>query len=114
MSLSCECSNYDSDWYYYNAEKYTTLQTKKREQCVSCGVLINIGDIVTSHYCFRDPKSELEEITCGTEVGISEKYHCESCSDIEFNLLELGFCVQIGVDMRELIEEYKREYLIQK
>ena len=38
---------------------------------------------------------------------MASKYMCENCSDIFFNLYELGFCVSIEDNMNDLLEEYK-------
>jgi len=98
MGLTCECGD-DYEFYYTPPEDYTELKTSKRKRCVSCNNLIDIGSVVTIHYCWRSPNSEIEEKIHGDEVAIASKYHCEECADIEFNLTELGFCINLGDSM---------------
>ena len=35
---------------------------------------------------------------------------CETCSDLYFSLLELGFCINLGDDMSELVKDYAEYY----
>ncbi len=114
MSLSCECRDEGSDYYYYPAADYSILKTKKRKRCESCNKLIDIGSIVTLHFCYREPENEIEEKTHGYEVPMDSKYHCESCADIEFNLIELGFCINLGENMKELLSDYVENYSTKK
>lgn len=114
MSLSCSCDfDGDFDWYYMRPEDYSTLKTKRRKRCSSCGDLIDIGAISTSFDCWRPPRDEMEERIHGEdgEVYTAPMRHCERCADLYFSLRELGFeCVGPDEDMRELVKEYAETY----
>ena len=112
MSLSCDCGG-DYDWYYepYEPEDYTTLQTKRRRRCCSCNVLIDIGAICLRFYCHRPPRHDIEEGIYGDEVPMADKYLCEECSDLYFSFTELGFCINLGENMLDLVQEYQQDYL---
>lgn len=108
--LYCHCPDIDHSWWYFMPEDYSTLKTSKRKRCVSCKELINIGALCTKFECWRYPHSDIEEKIYDTEVPLAYKYMCEECSDIYFNLEELGFCVQLGDSMQELLQEYRDYY----
>jgi hypothetical protein len=46
----------------------------------------------------------------GNEVPMTPKWMCERCGDLYFSLTELGFCVSLDDDMRELVKEYAETY----
>lgn len=37
---------------------------------------------------------------------MADWYMCESCSDIFLNLSDIGYCIYLGGDMRDLLKEY--------
>ena len=108
--LSCHCPNIDYDWYYFIPNDYSVLNTSKRKRCASCKQLINIGALCTKFECWRPSQSDIEERIYNEEVPLAYKYMCEECSDIYFNLEELGFCVNLGDSMQELLQEYRDYY----
>lgn len=111
MGLSCDCY-VDAEWFYEGPDDYEVLSTKRGRRCCSCNKLIKVGEIVTKHTCWRSPTPfSIEESIYGDEVPMAPKYHCEECADIEFSLLELGFCIVLGDEMRELSRQYAEDYV---
>ena len=62
---------------------------------------------------WRNTHNDIEDRIYGEggEVPMSDKYMCEECGDIYFSLVELGFCVNTAFSMKELLEEYHRDYV---
>jgi hypothetical protein len=109
VSLSCSCyTGGDIEWWWYNPDDYSTLDTSRRKRCKSCGVLIDIGATVAKFRRTRYPRNDVEERIYGEaeEIPQAPWYHCEACADQFFNLSELGFCVDPTDNMRELVREY--------
>ena len=111
MTLSCSCPDSDDDdvaWVWYSPDDYTTLETKRRKRCKSCGTLIDVGSIVLKFNRARHPRNDVEERIHGEggEIPMPAWYHCETCADLWFSLTELGFCVAPDEDQRELVREY--------
>lgn len=109
MGLTCYCGG-EYEWFYEGPNDYETLQTKRSRKCCSCGGKIEIGDVVTSFCCYREPRSDYEENRFGDQVPLADKFMCEPCSDLYFSLTELGFCITLGDEMRELAREYAEVY----
>jgi hypothetical protein len=110
MSLSCYCDDYDgSGWYYYGPEDYMTLNTKRSRKCCSCKSKIKPGDLCTKFVRekYNDDMS-VEYRIYGDTMELAPYWMCEECSDLYFNLDELGFCITIGngESMRSLTREY--------
>ena len=100
-------SDYNGDgWYFYPPKDYSKLETKTRKRCCSCNAQIDIGSIVLKFERAREPLSDIEENIYGDEVFLAPYYFCEKCSDIYFNLEDLGYKVAL-MDMREALLEYK-------
>lgn len=112
MSLSCSC-NTDAEWYYRPAKDFSILDTKRGRRCCSCNTLIKVGSIVSKHICYRPPCSDIEERIHGDEVYLADKYHCEECAEIEFSLEDLGFCITLESNMKEMLQDYQ-EYYVKK
>ncbi len=109
MTLSCTCIYGDDlDWYWYDPDDYSTLNTTRRKRCRSCGALIEIGALVARFERNRCPRTDIEERIYGDgpTIPLAEWYHCEACADQYFNLTALGFCVDPSDNMRELVREY--------
>ena len=111
MSLSCSC-DFDPEpgmkiWYEPN--NYSTLEASKRKRCCSCEELISIGDTVAKFTRYKIPESEVEVNIWGEdgEIPLADHYMCESCADLYYSISELRFCVQLGNDMRDVLEQYK-------
>lgn len=109
MSLSCECGD-DGDWWYFQPEDYSMLETKRWRKCCSCKALIRPGDLCLKFKCERHPQYEIEERIYGDEVPMPAKFMCESCADQYFNLDALGFCIQLTDNMMDLLREYREVY----
>jgi hypothetical protein len=43
-------------------------------------------------------------------VPLADWWMCERCADLFYSLIELGFCVMLGDDMRDLVKEYTLFY----
>jgi len=56
---------------------------------------------------FRSPNNDIEERIHGDEVPLADWYMCEECGGLFFNFVELGFCISLGDNMFDLLEEYK-------
>ena len=109
--LSCSCPDYgELSWYFYPPEDFVTFQMKRRRRCSSCNELINHGNLCLQFVRFRDPKSDIEERICGTEVPMSPLHMCEKCGDQFMNLDALGFCVNPEENMFDLLKEYRENY----
>lgn len=112
MSLTCSCSD-DYEWYYFSPKDYSTLDTKYRRKCYSCGQVIELGAIVLRFRRWRHPGDEVEERIYGYgdgEVPMPDKYMCEECGDIFYSLEDLGFCINLGDSMYNLLQEYHEVY----
>lgn len=111
MPLTCNC-DYDlgdfDEWHYgATNDDYTIMPSfSRRKKCSSCGVLINTDAICTKFPIARATLSDIEERIYGDEVPKAPRWLCESCSDIYFNLNELGYCVGPYEDLRETLKEY--------
>lgn len=117
MSLSCNCDTggYDPDihafaFMYYS---YSTLETAIRKRCCSCKSLIDIGAPVGVIERARQPKENsiewrilgMPEEPC---IQLANWYECEECSDIRSSLEALGYCIPVGSNLREDLDEYQQ------
>lgn len=102
MPLSCDCSD-DHDWYYSSPDDYTTLDTKRRKRCVSCCEFIELKSICLKFYCYSIDEDSVEK-------PLEYLYMCETCGDLFYSLEDLGFCLNMGEDMRELVKDYHDTY----
>jgi len=116
MSLSCGC-----DWeidpgitYWYPADDFEKLETKRRKRCESCGQLINIGDDCVRFKKFKSPDTDIECRIYGEygEIPRASSYICEKCGEIYLNLVyTAGFkCLSPYENMNEMLKEYQHEY----
>lgn len=117
MSLSCDCEfDYSIvDWWYEGPTDYSLAPVLgRRKRCCSCGQLIHPRDIRVEFRRFRNP-TEWEDWFLGWsaeggEATLASWFMCEECGDLYFSLDELGFCVSLGDNMRELTREYAEVY----
>lgn len=112
MTLSCSCSD-DYDWYYTPPDDYSVLGTKRCRKCMSCKDRIPVGATVLRMTCFyyaSYPSIKEKIYGEGAEVPLPDKYLCERCGDLYLSLSELGFCINLGDDMRDLVKEYAEVY----
>lgn len=112
MPLTCECDgDYDdAQWYWWAPDDYSTMpEQRRRRRCQSCQTLIANGAVVARFERSRYAISYIEECIYGEgcDVPLAAHYLCETCADLYFSLIELGFCgVGPGENMRELVREY--------
>lgn len=109
MSLSCVCYEWDMEpgsWMYHPPQDFSTFQAKKRKRCVSCNVLIEIWADCLKFDRTRSPYTEVEERIMGDEILISPLFMCETCGEIYLNLQDIGYCLNLGDDMRSCLKEY--------
>lgn len=110
MSLSCGCDFDPSehDDYYYHPDDFSEFNEYRRKRCTSCNKLINKGASIAEFKCFRKPKDDIEWRCKGDEIPKASKFLCEHCSEIFFNLNDLGYdCLEIHESMDEYLKEYK-------
>ena len=109
MSLSCSCGEWNGDGWSWRCENdFTILKGARRKRCCSCKELINIGAECVELERLRYPITEVEERIYGEEgeINIASWYLCERCGEIYLNLDALGYCYNIGDDLREDLREY--------
>ena len=115
MPLSCECDWWDGEgWTYLPPECYVNFCGQRRKRCCSCHELIDIGALTAIFERICAPRSDTEALIRGddAEIPLASWYMCERCADLYFSLDELGFCISLGEDMRELVAEYAARYPI--
>ena len=113
--LSCSCNTeYDPEFHSYAIlhDKITILNTSRRKRCQSCNVLIDIGSECREFQRGRVARSEIEERIYGEEepsVPLANYYECEICSDLRENLESLGYCVNLGDHIPNLVAEHNSQ-----
>ncbi len=106
--LSCSCSEDDYSWFYFMPNDFVCLDTKRRRRCCSCRNLIDLKSLCLKIERYRDPKTFVEDKIYEDvgEVPISPYWLCESCGEIFLNLTEIGYCLDLGIDLRKYLQEY--------
>ena len=112
MPLTCGCDSREfegGDIVYYTPDDYAPLRTRRRQRCMSCRTLIDLGALACRVERFKVPETEMEAWIYGEdgEVPRADQYLCERCSDIYWSLKELKFCVGPWEKMEELLLEYR-------
>ena len=102
MPLTCECSD-DYDWFYNSPTEFSILQTINRRKCKSCKQFIEIGAVCLEFFTFCFDEN-------GDERYKARQYLCEKCGEIFVSLEDLGFCMELGEDVRDLLKEYHEVY----
>ena len=103
MSLSCSC-DYDDDVAYWIRKPKDYTKSNNECNCASCNKQIIKDAICIEFVCWANDEGDHGE-------DLPSLFLCEECSDIYFNLDELGFeCIGPQEDMRELLEEYHEVY----
>ena len=105
VGLSCSCYD-DYEYWYHPPSDFTIFSLSRRKRCLSCKDLIGIGKPCLQFECFRNPYDDIEERIWGTEVQTADKYMCEKCGEIFLNLEAVGYCINLGDDMKDLLEDY--------
>lgn len=99
--LSCGC-DFDSDnvsWWYDSNAEFAQFTGRRATRCKSCGNKINHGDTVLTFERFK--YSDF-----GDEIDLADWHLCESCGEIYLNLTDIGYCCQLGTDLREDLKDY--------
>ena len=109
MGLTCYCGD-DYDWYYTGPEDFSTLATKRARRCCSCKAKIPVGGECARFERFRCAENDIEERIWGDSVQLADRFMCEACAGLYFSLEELGFCINLGDNMRELVRDYADTY----
>ena len=104
--LDCSCDISYSDWYYLPPTDFESLDRKRRVRCYSCEQLIDLNADCLRFERFRDPVNEIEERICGDEVMLADKFVCRQCGEIFLNLTSIGYCLMLGYDFRDYLEDY--------
>ena len=113
MPLTCECG--DGDWFHEPPEDFAPMpMSVRRKRCVSCGELIEPGSDAGRFYCWHHPKDGIELNICGGDEAVqiytADQFMCGNCTGLYFSLADLGFCPDLGEDMRGLVKEYAAVY----
>lgn len=108
MSLSCSCEyDYDGEGWGWNTIKEIKMPVGVRKRCCSCKTLIQICSPALEFNRFRDAITDVEcKIYGDNYIDLAPWYLCEICSDLYWSLDELGYCVELGDNMHELVAEY--------
>ena len=115
MGLSCECGDFEpgdlDEWWYAPSDYSTMPERKRRARCVSCKKPIENGATVTEFERRRHANGFEYDKLGLEEVPLAPYWMCETCSDIYFSLVELGFCMNIAEDsMQSCLRDYQRDY----
>lgn len=108
MGLTCGC-DFDPEpgmTFAYTPDKHETLDTTRRQRCMSCNNLIDIGATAARIKRYKVAETEIEYKIYGEEVPLADKWFCEECADLCFSLVELGYCVNPHDNMHELVADY--------
>lgn len=103
--LSCSCSD-DLDWWYHPPNDFVKFNATRNKRCVSCKQFVGFYADCLEFSCFRKPYSFIEECIYGDEVQLANQYLCESCGEIFLNLEALGYCMNLGDNLKEDLKEY--------
>jgi len=104
--LSCSCDFDSGSWYYYPPNNFSLFSCQKRKRCCSCNRLIDIGAQCVEFPRYRSPKGDIEEKIYKDEVKLASWFMCERCGEIYLNLDSLGYCIWLGDNMQENLEDY--------
>ena len=79
----------------YIPDDYEPMSARRRQRCMSCGELIDVGATAARVLRVRIPESDIECRIYGEdgEIPITHKWLCERCADLYFSLGDLGYCV---------------------
>lgn len=111
MPLMCECDT-DGEWWHIPPDDFAPLKTVRRKRCASCKELIEVGADAGCFGRWRYAQDEVELRIYGDdqEIEMAPKFMCEDCTGLYFSLTDLGFCLYLGEDMRDLVKQYAEVY----
>ena len=106
--MSCNCDDY-SDWYAEPGEDILPLDSEHTRRCQSCRKQIRPGDMCLRFDCWRYPETdeEIDQYDEDGKVPLPDEYLCEDCGEIYMNLTDLGYCIGLGADMCEALQDYQ-------
>lgn len=114
MSFACACDVDDSEgWYYYKDDcEFKPLNTKRRQRCVSCRDLIDVGADCGEFERYRPPQNDIEERIWGDEVKLASWYMCEDCYGCVLSVEEAGGCLYLskGENVRDAVRAWRAEF----
>ena len=109
MGLSCDCE-YDAEPgdVCWSAPTDFKPHIGRAKCCRSCKATIKSGDLEIEFRRWKIPESEVEYRIYGEdgEIPRASAFFCEKCAGVYLSLDELGYCINIDDDMRELVKEY--------
>ena len=112
MALSCHC-HYEpecGDVLIDTPRDYEPLTTRRRRRCCSCNEPIHPGQLAVEFPRYKVPDCDYEWSRWGETAETGPRraswYMCERCADLFYSLDELGYCINISYDMRDLAREY--------
>jgi hypothetical protein len=109
MSLYCPVDEGSCDWYWILRDELAPLATKRSRKCCSCGERIAVGNPARTVKRHR-PATDWEECRgFGDEIALAPWYLCETCGDLADSVHELGFCFNLGENIKAQIAEYRAE-----
>ena len=89
--------------------QFMGTRNHRRLRCCSCKKQINLGAPCIQFSRFRYPLNELEAKIYGDwdrEIDLADWFLCEACGEIFLNLDAIGYCVNLGESMPDLLKEY--------
>ena len=112
MSLSCSCDvdfdPYHVAWFWEDCSQPKPMKWRaRRAKCASCKGMINTGAECVEYYRYK--KADEDSIAyriVGEDIPLASYFECEECNDLREALEELGYCVNLGDYMKDLIDEY--------
>lgn len=98
MPLTCGCDEYQDlepgQIMWELGDSFEVLKTKRGRRCCEpeCKRIIKPGELVTIHERWKVPEGDYEVARFGEDYQIprSPKFLCERCSDMWFNLVDMG------------------------
>ena len=114
MPLTCGCYTddlEDAEYYWFEPIEYREPPAGRRRRCRSCKALIDNkpGSLALEFTRFRYPNHDVELEIYGSEsaeVPLGSWWLCETCGDLYFSLVEMGYCGDPGENQHELLAEH--------
>jgi len=115
MPLSCSCDHDDYDYYAEPVDEFEIPSAGLTGKCESCSRKLSDEEYVLRFTCWKfADEGETDEdgimLFEGDELDLPDHFLCEGCGEIYSNLKALGFCVNLGEDLQETMQEYRVEY----
>jgi len=107
--MQCECVEYDPIFHQFYVKDHPAehvYEKIRRTRCRSCKKVIKKDDLCYVSARYRVPKNDIEERIYGSEIRLADWYLCEGCGDIYLNLTDIGYCIDIGKNMKNELAEY--------